>query len=138
MKATEKKEMKTLSECMNSLSRDGFTENFMVKKDGLHALDAKRIYKPDTVKIVSFYRFEGESDPNDNSILYAVETNDGLKGLLSDAYGSYADPLISKYIAQVEEISKRETRTSGKKDENEVGKEGGSERQSDNETWKFE
>jgi len=136
MKAAEKKEMRTLSECMNNLIAEGFTENFMVKKNGLHGLDAKRIYQPNDVKIVSFYRFEGESDPNDNSILYAIETTDGLRGLLSDAYGSYADPLVSSFIGYVEEISKRE-HGAGKKDSDDTDTDGSIHPLSD-EVWKFE
>ncbi len=42
------------------------------------------------MEVVEFYRFEGASNPDDNSILYAIETSDGLKGLLVDAYGAYS------------------------------------------------
>ncbi len=36
------------------------------------------------------------------SIVYGLETCDGTKGILSDAYGVYADPLISGFITSVE------------------------------------
>ena len=54
-----------------------------------------------------FFRFEGDSDPADNSILYVVETNDGTKGTLIDAYGPYADPKVSKFMQQVDDIQKK-------------------------------
>lgn len=110
--AIEKVEMKTLMECMESLRKYGFTENFMAKANGLHALDSKKVYKPEDVAIVNFYRFEGESDPADNSILYAIETNDGLKGQLSNAYGAYADQHVTKFIEEVEEIEKKTEKVS--------------------------
>jgi hypothetical protein len=110
MDSEEKTPLKSLAECMNTLQRDGFTENFMVKKMGLHALDSSKYYAPDEVKIINFYRFEGESDPADNAILYAIETNDGIRGLLSDAYGAYADQYISKFTADVEDIMKKTNR----------------------------
>jgi hypothetical protein len=33
------------------------------------------------------------SNPDDNSVLFAIESNDGLKGTLLDAYGVYAENL---------------------------------------------
>jgi hypothetical protein len=108
--ALDKTEMKTLADCMNALKSKGFGENFMVKENMLHALNSDKKYPAEEVKILNFYRFEGESDPGDNAILYAIETNDGLRGLLSDAYGSYADADVSEFIDQVTEISKRVNR----------------------------
>jgi hypothetical protein len=52
-------------------------------------------------------RFEGASDPADNTILYVIETNDGIKGTLVDAYGSYADPKVTTFMEEVAEINKK-------------------------------
>jgi hypothetical protein len=104
----KKEEMNTLVNCSNKLLSEGFTENFIAKEKGLEAPSTKKVYDPDEVKIISFYRFEGESDPADNAILYAIETNDGVKGMLIDAYGPYANPAVAKFIAEVQDISKRE------------------------------
>lgn len=110
MESFEKTNLKTLASCMNTLQADGFNENFMVKDKKNHALEAEKEYEPSEVKILNFYRFEGESDPADNSILYALETNDGIRGLLSDAYGPYADTKVTKFISEVEEIMKKTNR----------------------------
>lgn len=110
MESFEKTNLKTLASCMNTLQADGFNENFMVKDKKIHALEAEKEYEPSEVKILNFYRFEGESDPADNSILYALETNDGIRGLLSDAYGPYADTKVTKFISEVEEIMKKTNR----------------------------
>lgn len=100
--------MKTIVERMAALRKEGFTHDFTVKNAFLTFEESAVAYKPDSVKIISFYRFEGESDPADNSILYAIETMDGLKGLLIDAYGTYADAGVNKFIRDVEDINKRE------------------------------
>jgi hypothetical protein len=42
-----------------------------------------------------FYRFEGMTNPDDSSILFAISSSDGLKGTLGDAYGVYAENLNS-------------------------------------------
>lgn len=99
-------DMRTLSDCINKLVKNGYTENFKVTDHGLFSVVNEKDYRPEEVQIKNFYRFEGASDPDDNSILYAIETKDGLKGTLSDAYGLYADPRVGKFIKQVEDISK--------------------------------
>lgn len=104
---SEKQEMKTLSSCVNALTRSGYETQFKVTKNGLKSLTTEKIYRPEDVKILSFYRFEGESDPADNSILYAIETADGEKGTLTDAYGIYNDTNVSTFIKEVEEIGKK-------------------------------
>ena len=86
--------MKTLASCLNKVVNDGYTENFKVTDDGLQSLETEKIYKPDQVHIVNFFRFEGASDPSESAILYVIETTDGAKGSLTDAYGLYTRILI--------------------------------------------
>lgn len=101
-------EMKTLTSCVNKLVLDGYTENFKASEEGLVAASDEKHYAPSEVNIVNFYRFEGASDPSDNSILYAIETiSDGRKGTLADAYGPYADPNVEKFMKEVEEVNKK-------------------------------
>ena len=57
---------------------------------------------PDEVVAVNFFRFEGPSNPDDMSILYAIETTDGRKGTLVDAYGIYADEKTGEFFQSVE------------------------------------
>lgn len=102
----EKTEMKSLVSCTNMLLAEGFNTQFKAIDKGLKSLSTEKIFKPDEVKIVNFYRFEGESDPADSSILYAIETTDGEKGTLTDSYGPYSDTNVTKFIQQVEEIHK--------------------------------
>jgi hypothetical protein len=100
-------EMLTLSEATNKAAEKGFTETFKVVGKGLTTEKEEKFYSPEDVRIDNFFRFEGYSDPNDNAILYLIETNDGLKGTLIDAYGSYADAKLSKFVREVEDIQKK-------------------------------
>lgn len=99
--------MTTMSSCTTKLAKEGYTENFTIKNVGLEAPSTGKLYNPVEVKINSFYRFEGESDPADSAIVYAIETGDGLKGLLIDSYGAYRSDRVSKFIMEVENITKR-------------------------------
>jgi hypothetical protein len=108
MQYFDKPEMSTLVSCTNHLTKEGFTENFKVTKEGLVAPSTEKVYLPGDVKIESFYRFEGDSDPADNCILYAISANDGTRGMLIDAYGGpYVNQKVGKFIKDVEEIQKR-------------------------------
>ena len=102
--------MKTLSECMLKLQNEGFVHDFNVREGQLFS-PAGKGYNPEEIKIVNFYRFEGISDPGDNSILYAIETNDGTKGMLTDAYGPYANEETNEFVRMVEEIEKKSKKT---------------------------
>ena len=99
--------MKTLSESVNESIAKGYTENFKVITKGLATQDEQSIYAPQDVAISNFYRFEGYSDPQDNSILYLIETTDGRKGTLIDVYGAEADVKISNFVREIEDIQKK-------------------------------
>jgi len=100
-------DMKTLASCHTKLLQDGFKEDFKASESGLLSLQQERLYQPGDIKDVNFYRFEGASDPADNSILYAIETHDGIKGTLVDAYGAYADERVDKFMQEVESLHKK-------------------------------
>ncbi len=100
-------DMKTMVSCTNMLYKLGFQVQFQATIAGLKSLTSKKIYKPEEVKVVNFYRFEGESNPADNAILYAIETVDGEQGTLTDAYGVYGDANVTKFISDVESLEKK-------------------------------
>jgi len=99
--------LKTMVECHKKMMEDGYKENFSMDEDQLKCLSTGKKYNSTDICIVNFFRFEGQSDPDDNSIMYVIETNDGKKGTLVDAYGAYADADISNFITDVEDIQKK-------------------------------
>ncbi len=99
--------MNTLTERVNHAVLDGYVENFKVTNMGLFAPSKNKCYQAAEIKIKNFYRFEGASDPADSAIMYIIETIDGLKGTLVDAYGPYADIAVTKFMNEVEEINKK-------------------------------
>lgn len=53
-------------------------------------------FNPEDFKIVEVYRYEGDSDPADEAIVYAIESKNGLKGVLVNGYGISAETLSSE------------------------------------------
>lgn len=99
--------MKSLATCLNKMVMDGYTDDFKVTDHGLESLQQHKNYNPDQVRIINFFRFEGPSNPDDNAILYVIETNDGRKGTLVDSYGVYTDAYVSQFVKDVENIQKK-------------------------------
>lgn len=87
---------------MKKLEQHGYTGQFKVEKDRLVNVTSGKKYKSSDVIAANFYRFEGMSDPDDTSILYAIETVDGAKGTLTDAYGNYSDDDTGAFMKKVE------------------------------------
>jgi len=50
---------------------------------------------------VEHYRFEGASDPDDMSVVYAFESHDGSRGIIADAFGLYANPDLGGFLEKV-------------------------------------
>jgi hypothetical protein len=89
--------------CLAHLEDEGYTDQFRVENKSLVSVnDSKIKYKPSDLKAVNFYRFEGTSDPDAMSIIYAIETCDGRKGTLTDAYGRYSDPDTGEFMKEVD------------------------------------
>ncbi|HEU4471767.1 MAG TPA: hypothetical protein VFR58_11820 [Flavisolibacter sp.] len=99
--------MKSLANCLNRMVTEGYTEDFKITEQGLESLHKHTKYRPEQIQVVNFFRFEGESDPDDNAILYVIETNDGTKGTLIDAYGVYNNSQLAQFMKDVENIQKK-------------------------------
>lgn len=95
--------MSELDRCMKKLEEKGYTDQFKVEEKYLISIQDENVkYKPNDLECVNFYRFEGISDPDDMSILYAIETSDGRKGTLVDAYGLYSDDATGEFMQEVD------------------------------------
>lgn len=82
--------MTTLSTVMEKLRLKKQDNEFRMTSKGFGSEKGK-MYEPQELKIIKTYRFEGESDPADSSILYVIEANDGKIGYSLDAYGAYTN-----------------------------------------------
>ena len=57
---------------------------------------------PNEFEIVEVYRFEGESNPADEDIVYAIESKEGnIKGVVTSAYGLYADTTSTEMMKKL-------------------------------------
>jgi hypothetical protein len=94
----------TLSQTINGLKAEGYTLDFNIQEDRLVCHHANTALSPDDFEIDGVFRFEGESNPDDEAVLYAISsTKDDTKGLLVNGYGISSDDASS---ALVQKLSK--------------------------------
>lgn len=86
----------TLTEAIEGLRQQGFTQDYNLKPDHLHCQPDNIELRPADFDVVDVYRFEGMTDPGDESVLYAIEAKNGNKGVLVDAYGAYSDSISAE------------------------------------------
>lgn len=92
----------TLSETINGLKQEGYTLDFNLNKDCIICHYGKTSLSPEEFDIDAVFRFEGESNPDDESIVYAISSpNNGVKGTLVNGYGISADDISSKMIEKL-------------------------------------
>ncbi|MBD0286509.1 MAG: phosphoribosylpyrophosphate synthetase [Flavisolibacter sp.] len=93
----------TLSETMSELRQQGYTEDFNLQQNCLECRNGQYQVFADEFKVDKFYRFEGESNPSDAAILYAISSDRyGLKGVLVNAYGIYSEPVTDEMLQKLE------------------------------------
>jgi hypothetical protein len=88
-------------EAIRELKKRGFMANFEFLNREFRDVDSGRIFTAQELTIVEHYRFEGASDPDDMSVVYAIESDDGLKGVIADAFGLYANPHLGRFLEKV-------------------------------------
>ena len=104
---TKPGEMTTVTSVLEKLRVKKRDKEFRMTPDGFTAGTGK-FYNPEDLKIIKTYRFEGESDPSDSSIIYIIQANDGLVGYSMDAYGVYSDHQDDGYDDFIRKINVEE------------------------------
>ena len=91
----------TMAEAVEDLKQRGFTANFEFLNQAFRDVDTGKVYQADELTIVEHYRFEGASYPDDMSVVYAIESAGGPKGVIADAFGTYANPGLGRFLDRV-------------------------------------
>ena len=94
--------MATLSEVIAALQAEGYTGNWFASDEGLlRCSDSGLDTDPSVVTIDRTMRFEGQSDPDDEVILFALSEPGGRKGVYSAPYGPAMPPADAAVIAKL-------------------------------------
>lgn len=92
----------TMSEAVNDLVKRGYDHDFNIEKESL-VCRAKNVSLANSeFEIDEIYRFEGDTDPGDENVVYAISSRQkGVKGVLVNAFGTYADQESAEIVSKL-------------------------------------
>lgn len=86
---------------LRDLARRGYCHNYNLTGAQLSDSRLDVCLHPGRFQVQEVYRFEGASNPDDMCVVYAIESDEGVKGVLVDAFGSYADAQTTLAVQQL-------------------------------------
>ncbi|MES2425321.1 MAG: hypothetical protein V4560_00050 [Bacteroidota bacterium] len=89
----------TISEAIAHLRLQGYTIDFNLNANQIEGGDP--CFSINELEIVDVYRYEGDSDPADESIIYALQGPMGAKGVFVANYGANADSAAAEILKQL-------------------------------------
>lgn len=95
----------TSSEAINALVSKGYDHNFNLKDEVLYCHTKDTSLQPDEFQIDEVHRFEGETNPDDEVVVYAISSNiANIKGVLVNAFGVYAETISAQLVEKLKII----------------------------------
>ncbi|MEO6582864.1 MAG: hypothetical protein ABIO05_00985 [Ferruginibacter sp.] len=92
----------TVVEAINGLKERGYTIDFNLDNDRIICANKIHCLAPEQFEITEVHRFEGDTNPSDEDVVYAVESKDQmLKGVITSAFGSYADTVSTDLLRKL-------------------------------------
>lgn len=91
-----------LAETIRILRAKGYVEDFNFSDASIDSRNEKMSASDDDFIIDQVFRFDVMSDPDDQSVLYAIHSmKTGKKGILVNGFGLYSDPRTNLIVDQL-------------------------------------
>jgi hypothetical protein len=84
----------TVTAAVSGLKKRGYILDFNLEENCIVCHTGK--FNPADFEITEIYRFEGNTDPADEAIVYAIESNKGDKGILVNGYGPSSNEMSAE------------------------------------------
>jgi len=91
----------TVTDAISGLKARGFTLDFNLQTNALQCFNPDINLSPEEFEIKEVYRFEGDTNPSDEEIVYAIESKDGHKGVFVNGYGPSADAVGAEMMQKL-------------------------------------
>lgn len=84
----------TVSKALDQLNEKGFTCDFNLNSGAIKK-------NPEKFEIVHVYRYEGESDPGDEAVVYGIKSISGKKGVYVAGFSADSDAETTKVLLEL-------------------------------------
>lgn len=91
----------TVSKAIEELRKQGYATDFNLEENAIVCNAGK--FGADDFEIVDVYRYEGNSDPGDEAAVYAIQSSNGLKGVLVTGYGASSETTSPEMLRKLTE-----------------------------------
>ncbi|WP_367753208.1 hypothetical protein [Flavobacterium sp. WC2430] len=71
----------SVSKALNELNEKGFTYDFNIHEQEI-------VKNPNQYEIIHIYRYEGDSNPDDEAIVYGIKSESGTKGVFVSGFSA--------------------------------------------------
>ncbi len=89
----------TVSEALDELKKKGYDTDFNLEENCI-VCHAGR-FNAEDFEITEVYRYEGNTDPADEATVYAIESSNGIKGVLVTGYGAITDSMSTELLSKL-------------------------------------
>lgn len=79
------------ADALDDLRKRGYDADFETESFCLYCGDLDLRFNEEEFHVDETYRFEGESNPEDNAVVYAMSSSTGVKGIIVDEQGASAE-----------------------------------------------
>lgn len=97
-----------IAQALEKLAKKGYTGDFRSSKKGLWLFPSDIEIDPEDLIIDEIYRFEGETNLDDEAIIFALSyPQKNLKGTFLIAFGPMMDPHDAAIVQKLNEIHRK-------------------------------
>lgn len=89
----------TVSKAIEILRSQGFDLDLNLDINFISAKGEK--WFKDDFEIMDVYRYEGNSDPADEAVVYGIQSKSGKKGILVTGFGMYANEVDPEFLKKL-------------------------------------
>lgn len=107
-------EMETLTQATNRLGAAGYEAQFLIRGDNVECHSCDCVIGAEQLTVDETVRFEGMSDPGDESVLFALSAECGHKGTLTVTYGPDVSPEEVEIVSRLQARDRQDRTISGR------------------------
>ena len=84
----------TVSEALDNLNEMGFSYDFNIHEEEI-------VKNPHQHEVEHVFRYEGDSDPGDEAIVYGIKSTSGQKGVFVAGFSANSDSDAARILAKL-------------------------------------